>query len=85
MAVSVITGRMAFASRVSPPSHRKTGTAEIDDDVSHAWFACALCDEAQPPFVIVTFIEHGGFSTVARELAVRLVNQYIVEDKGNDQ
>ena len=63
----------------------KTGTAEIDDDVSHAWFACALCDEAQPPFVIVTFIEHGGFSTVARELAVRLVNQYIVEDKGNDQ
>lgn len=63
----------------------KTGTAELNDDVSHAWFACALYDEAQPPYVIVTFVEHGGFSSVAKDLAVRFINNYIVEVPQNDQ
>ena len=37
----------------------KTGTAEVGDGTSHAWFAGFLADEAHP-YAFVVIVEHGG-------------------------
>lgn len=41
------------------PLCAKTGTAELGDDASHAWFTGFLQDEAHP-YAFVVVVEHGG-------------------------
>ena len=55
----------------------KTGTAQLGDSASHAWFACCLTGEDAPPYTVLVFIEHGGNSGLAKELARDFINNYI--------
>ena len=57
----------------------KTGTAELDNAESHAWFACSIYDELAPTYTIITFVEHGGFSSVAKNLSRDFINAYITK------
>ncbi len=51
----------------------KTGTAELGDGTSHAWFAGFLSDE-EHPYAFVVLVERGGGGlTVAGELANKLL------------
>lgn len=55
----------------------KTGTAELGDGTSHAWFAGFLLDE-EHPYAFVVFVERGGGGlTVAGKIA-NIVLQYAV-------
>ncbi len=39
--------------------HAKTGTAEVGDGTSHAWFV-GFIDDARDPYAFVVMVEHGG-------------------------
>ncbi len=55
------------------PLCAKTGTAELGDGTSHAWFAGFLSDE-EHPYAFVVLVERGGGGlTVAGELANTLL------------
>lgn len=60
----------------------KTGTAELDDKASHAWFVCSLIDENAPTYTIVTFLEHGEKSVEAKRLTTEYINNYITNVTG---
>lgn len=53
----------------------KTGTAELNNGVCHAWFIAGMNDQ---PYIILTFLEEGGFSTNARDLTVQYINNYLL-------
>ena len=50
-------------------SFGKTGTAELNDLPSHAWFVCCLTDPLYPSYSILVFLEHAGSSSLAVEVA----------------
>lgn len=56
----------------------KTGTAELDDAESHAWFVCCLQDDNAPTYTILVFLEHGGLSSAAKALSKEYINNYIL-------
>ena len=57
----------------------KTGTAELGDGTSHAWFTGFLLDDAHP-YAFVVFVEQGGGGlTVAGSLA-NTVLQYAIRN-----
>lgn len=56
----------------------KTGTAELDNAESHAWFVCCLSDSDAPPYTILVFLEHGGTSSSAKEVSCEFINNTIL-------
>jgi len=60
-----------------PPFAGKTGTAEADPGLSHAWFG-AYAPLDNPEIVVVTFAEHsgGGGGAVAAPMAVQVLQAY---------
>lgn len=75
----VITGGTATALNVShiPPFAGKTGTAEADPGLSHAWFG-AYAPLENPEVVVVAFAEHsgGGGGKVAAPMALKVLEAY---------
>ena len=55
----------------------KTGTAELGDGTSHAWFTGYLQDEAHP-YAFVVFIEQGGGGLSAAGAAANEILQFAV-------
>lgn len=55
----------------------KTGTAELGDGTSHAWFTGFLLDE-QHPYAFVVFIERGGGGLSQAGAAANQILQYAV-------
>ena len=55
----------------------KTGTAELGDGTSHAWFAGFLNDDSHPYALVVMVERGGGGLTVAGELANTLLQEAI--------
>jgi penicillin-binding protein 2 len=60
-----------------PPFAGKTGTAEADPGLSHAWFG-AYAPLDNPEIVVVTFAEHdgGGGGAVAAPMALKVLEEY---------
>lgn len=56
----------------------KTGTAELDNAESHAWFVCCLNDSNAPTYTILVFIEHGGTSNLAKKVSREYINKTIL-------
>ncbi len=56
----------------------KTGTAELDNAESHAWFVCCLNDGDAPPYTVLVFLEHGGKSSSAKEISREFINNTIL-------
>lgn len=75
----VISGGTASAMNVPhiPPFAGKTGTAEADPGLSHAWFG-AYAPLDNPEIVVVTFAEHdgGGGGAVAAPMALKVLEEY---------
>jgi penicillin-binding protein 2 len=75
----VITGGTAKALNVShiPPFAGKTGTAEADPGLSHAWFG-AYAPFENPEVVVVAFAEHsgGGGGKVAAPMVLQVLEAY---------
>lgn len=75
----VITGGTATALNVStiPPFAGKTGTAEADPGLSHAWFG-AYFPLDNPEVVVVAFAEHsgGGGGKVAAPMVLKMLEAY---------
>lgn len=60
-----------------PAMCAKTGTAELGDGTTHAWFVGFL-DDAERPWAFVTFVEQGGSGlSVAGGLTKSILKQYI--------
>ena len=59
------------------PIRAKTGTAEIGDGTSHAWFTGYLLDE-QHPYAFVVFIEQGGGGLSVAGAAANEILHYAV-------
>jgi penicillin-binding protein 2 len=82
----VITGGTAASLNVSylPPIAGKTGTAEADPGLSHAWFG-AYAPMDDPEIVVVTFAEHsgGGGGKVAAPMAMKVLEAYFSAKNGN--
>ncbi len=57
----------------------KTGTAELGDGTSHAWFVGFL-DDAEHPYAFVTFIEQGGGGLTAAGALANTLLQAAVRD-----
>ena len=67
------------ARGISVNSFGKTGTAEYDgDEISSAWFACSLVDDALPSYTIVVFLEHAGSSDLAVEVAKEIIETQVL-------
>lgn len=83
----VITGGTATALNVShiPPFAGKTGTAEADPGLSHAWFG-AYAPMDNPEVVVVAFAEHsgGGGGKVAAPMVLQVLEAYFGADKAED-
>ncbi|MEY3300113.1 MAG: hypothetical protein RLZZ597_3373, partial [Cyanobacteriota bacterium] len=81
----VITGGTAAALNVPhiPPFAGKTGTAEADPGLSHAWFG-AYAPLDNPEVVIVAFAEHsgGGGGKVAAPMVLQVLEAYFSQQKG---
>lgn len=60
----------------------KTGTAQLDNSESHAWFVCGLVDENAPTYAVVTFLEHGGKSFAAKRITTDYINNCILNGTG---
>lgn len=75
--------RVWYGSPIDCDSFGKTGTAELDDGLSHAWFACCLDDEDAPSYVIVTMLEEAGSSSKATKLTANFVNDYILSKEAS--
>ena len=60
----------------------KTGTAQLDLSESHAWFVCSLVDKNAPTYAIVTFLEQGGKSYVAKKITATYINNYVLNGIG---
>ncbi len=75
----VITGGTATALNVPhlPPFAGKTGTAEADPGLSHAWFGAYFPLE-DPEIVVVAFAEHsgGGGGKVAAPMVMEVLEAY---------
>ena len=75
----VITGGTATALNVPhiPPFSGKTGTAEADPGLSHAWFG-AYFPLDDPEIVVVAFAEHsgGGGGKVAAPMVLKVLEAY---------
>ena len=56
----------------------KTGTAEIDNDISHSWFICALDDKNAPPLCCLVMLEHGGESSVAKKTCIEFMKKNLL-------
>ena len=59
----------------------KTGTAQLDNKPSHAWFVCSLKDNSAPTYTIVTFLEHGNKSAEAKSITKEFINRCIIKNK----
>ena len=66
------------ANQIKCKSFAKTGTAEVDNKPSHAWFVCALTDEKAPKYVCVVMLEHAGGSQNAKKVACDYINNNIL-------
>lgn len=63
----------------------KTGTAEIGDGDTHAWFVGFLDDE-EHPYAFVTMVERGGGGLyVAGNTTSRILQEYIRNSEGADE
>ncbi|MBQ3210360.1 MAG: hypothetical protein IJB09_02570 [Oscillospiraceae bacterium] len=63
----------------------KTGTAEIGDGDTHAWFVGFLDDE-EHPYAFVTMVERGGGGLyVAGNTTSRILQEYIANSEGADE
>ena len=63
----------------------KTGTAEIGDGDTHAWFVGFLDDE-EHPYAFVTMVERGGGGLyVAGNTTSRILQEYIGNSEGADE
>jgi penicillin-binding protein 2 len=69
-----------------PPFAGKTGTAEADPGLSHAWFG-AYAPLDNPEVVIVAFAEHsgGGGGKVAAPIVLKVLEAYFEEENTNSQ
>jgi penicillin-binding protein 2 len=80
----VITSGTAKALNVShiPPFAGKTGTAEADPGLSHAWFG-AYAPMENPEVVVVAFAEHsgGGGGKVAAPMVLQVLEAYFGAQK----
>ncbi len=80
----VITSGTARALNVSsiPPFAGKTGTAEADPGLSHAWFG-AYAPYENPEVVVVAFAEHsgGGGGKVAAPMVLQVLEAYFGAQK----
>lgn len=71
------TGQLAFSNQVSIAG--KTGTAEIPQEISHAWFV-GFAPVKNPKMAFAIFIEHGGSGGyAAAPVAKELVEHYLGE------
>lgn len=57
----------------------KTGTAELDNAQSHAWFACCINDSNAPAYTVLVLLENGGISTNAKAITKAFINNYILD------
>lgn len=57
----------------------KTGTAELGDGSSHAWFVGFLADDAHP-YAFVTLVERGGYGLTAAGPVTNEVLQWAIEN-----
>ncbi len=57
----------------------KTGTAELGDGTSHAWFVGFLRDEAHP-YAFVTLVEQGGYGLTVAGSVTNQVMQWAVKN-----
>jgi penicillin-binding protein 2 len=75
------TAYFSFNTYEGPPVAGKTGTAQAGQDrQDHSWFAGIQNpddDPALPQWVVVSFIEHGGFGADASAPVVRRVMDYL--------
>ncbi|HEY7105888.1 MAG TPA: penicillin-binding protein 2 [Acidimicrobiia bacterium] len=75
------TAYFSFNTYDGPPVAGKTGTAQAGDSPQdHSWFAGIMNpddDPSQPQWVVVSFIEHGGFGADASAPVVRRVMDYL--------
>lgn len=56
----------------------KTGTAELGDGASHAWFVGFLADDTHP-YAFVTLVERGGYGLTAAGSVTNEVLQWVTE------
>ena len=62
----------------------KTGTAELGDETTHAWFTGFLADEEHPYAFVVLVERGGGGMTVASPIANALLQAAVRDDKFQD-
>jgi penicillin-binding protein 2 len=83
----VITGGTATSMNVPhlPPIAGKTGTAEADPGLSHAWFG-GYAPADDPEIVVVAFAEHsgGGGGKVAAPMVLQVLDAYFNGNQNNN-
>lgn len=68
-----------YGSPIYCNSFGKTGTAQINSQSSHSWFVCCLDDNEYPNYVIVTMLEKGGSSSLAKQITTQFINENIIK------
>jgi len=70
--------KLIYHSPINCNCFGKSGTAQLDNAVSDAWFVCCLNSDTAPSYTVLAFIEHGGSSVNAKNLAADYINNYIL-------